>query len=258
MSIDACAALVEDGDPDRFAATMAAPPSVRQRLWPIYAYNLEVARAPWASSEPMIAEMRLQWWIDTVDAMGQGTQRPGHDVTTALAPLVSATDDLAALLVHMAEARRWEVWCDPFPDAAALTAHLADTAGTLMWAAAKVLNAPTSAEHTVRTFGTAAGLASWLRAVPALKAHGRHPLPDPSPEAIRMLAQTALDEIASVEAAQPAIPAHVVPALWPGWQARRVLAMAAEDPARVEKGTLATSEVVRRGGLLWKALRGTW
>ncbi len=47
MSLEACAALVERGDPDRHAAAMAAPPAARARLWPLYAFNLEGgARAP--------------------------------------------------------------------------------------------------------------------------------------------------------------------------------------------------------------------
>ena len=43
----ACAALVERGDPGRFRATMAAPLAARRVLFPLYAFNLEVARAPW-------------------------------------------------------------------------------------------------------------------------------------------------------------------------------------------------------------------
>ena len=61
MSIQACADLVHRGDPDRFAAIMAAPVGARERLFPIFAFNLEVARAPWVTAEAMIAEMRLQW-----------------------------------------------------------------------------------------------------------------------------------------------------------------------------------------------------
>ena len=197
MNATACAPLVEAGDPDRFLTVMAAPMPLRPRLWPLYAYNLEIARAPWASSEPMVAEMRLQWWIDTVEAMGRGTLRPGHEVTDGLAPLIAATEGLAPLLVRMAEARRWEVWRDPFADAAALGAHLDETAGTLMWAAARLLDAPRSAEEPVRAFGAAAGLAAWFRAVPALTALGRQPLPDTSPAAIGRLARNALDRIAA-------------------------------------------------------------
>jgi 15-cis-phytoene synthase len=57
MTVNACAALVQRGDPDRFAAVMAAPVEARARLFVIYAWNLEVARAPWVTSEPLIAEM---------------------------------------------------------------------------------------------------------------------------------------------------------------------------------------------------------
>ena len=103
MNATACAPLVEAGDPDRFLTVMAAPMPLRPRLWPLYAYNLEIARAPWASSEPMVAEMRLQWWIDTVEAMGRGTLRPGHEVTDGLAPLIAATEGLAPLMVK-------EIW----------------------------------------------------------------------------------------------------------------------------------------------------
>ena len=72
MSLQACADLVQRGDPDRFAAAMAAPVAARKVLFPLYAFNLEVARAPWVTEEPMIAEMRLQWWRDALGEIGGG------------------------------------------------------------------------------------------------------------------------------------------------------------------------------------------
>ena len=51
-ALAACAALVERADPDRFAATMAAPVAARARLWPLYALNIEVG--------PKGAEILLQ------------------------------------------------------------------------------------------------------------------------------------------------------------------------------------------------------
>ena len=55
---EACAEIVQRTDPERFAALMAAPVIDRPALAVLYAFNAEVARAPWASKEPMIAEMR--------------------------------------------------------------------------------------------------------------------------------------------------------------------------------------------------------
>ena len=130
MSLAACAEIVEKGDPGRFAATMAAPPAARARLWPLYAFNLEIARAPYASAEPLIAEMRLQWWVDAARAMTEGGGATG-DIARALAGVVAETGLPAGLLSGMAEARRWEVWREPFPDLAAFEDHIDTTSGKI-------------------------------------------------------------------------------------------------------------------------------
>ncbi|MGB3148450.1 MAG: squalene/phytoene synthase family protein [Paracoccaceae bacterium] len=222
----ACARLVEEGDPLRFAATMAAPVAARARLWPLYALNLELARAAYASNEPMICEMRLQWWLDQLAALGSGGRAEG-DVATALAPLIGPDGECAPallpLLTRMAEARRREIWREPFADKATLFTHLDETAAGLMWGAALLLGAAPAAEVSVRQFGCAAGLASWLRAVPALKEHGHQPLPDPAPEALADLAREGVQAIRSARTARHLLAAAAQPALWPGWQAGTVL-----------------------------------
>ena len=96
MSFDAdliaCAQLVEKGDPDRFTATMAAPVEARKVLFPIYAFNVEVAGAPWFTEEAMIAEMRLQWWRDAVEEIGEGKPPRAHEVVGPLAEVMGRAD----------------------------------------------------------------------------------------------------------------------------------------------------------------------
>lgn len=256
MSIDACAALVERGDPDRFLATMAAPPEAREPLWPLYAYNLELARAPWASREPMIAEMRLQWWIDTIDEIAAGRTPRAHEVAAPLADLMRRANLDPAALRGMAEARIWDVWHEPFADEAALLAHLDATAGNLMWLAAVALGAPPSAEATVRDFARGAGLAAWFRAVPEFVARSRHPLPAASDPA--MLARTGLAAIARARRNRSRVPRRAAPALFPGWLATTTLHAVQAAPASVATGLPLPSEFARRGGLLWRGLTGRW
>lgn len=251
------AQLVEAGDPDRFAATLAAPAAARPRLWPLYALNLEVARAPWASAEPLVAEMRLQWWIDAL----QGPAAPGadsHPLLAELAPLLREVAGLRPPLVALAEARRRECWRESFTEGAELAAYLDATAGNLMWAAALVLGAPARTEPVVRDFAWGAGLANWLRAVPALAARGLQPLPDASAPAVATLARTGLDRIAAARAARAALPGTVSPALFSGWLAPWVLARAAAEPERVAAGRLEPSEFRRRADLLRPAFSGRW
>jgi 15-cis-phytoene synthase len=127
-----------------------------------------------------------------------------------------------------------------------------------MWLAAKSLGAPDTAEQAVRNAGWATALARYLRAVPDLIARGRVPLPDTSPEAIPALAQTGLARLQAAQNARTTIPANAAPALYPAWQTKALLALAARDPARVLDGTLHQSEFARRGGLAWRGLTGRW
>ncbi len=250
-ALRAAAALVEAGDRDRFAATMALDPATRDRLWPLYAVNLEIARAPWASSEPVVAEMRLQWWIDALEALRDDGRAPQHEI----GPALLALRDQAGLLAAAAEARRWDCWREAFEDREAFDAYLDATAGNLVWAAARALGAPAELEARLRDAAWAAGLAAYLVAVPALAARGRVPLVDGRPAAVAALAEEGRARLARARAGGR-WPAAARAALLPGWQAEGVLERAARDPGRVVEGRLAPSEFARRAGLLRQVFTG--
>jgi len=255
MTTDACAALVERGDPDRFAAIMAAPPLVRARLWPIFAFNLEVARAPWLTQEPLIAQMRLQWWRDALEEIGAGGRVRAHEVVGPLAPLIREAGLPVALFDAVIVARHWDIEKAPFADEAAFAAHIDATAGNLLWLAALSVGAAPALEPAVRDAGFAAGLASWFQAVPELEARGRYPLPDGRPEAVKALAQTGLARLRHARRARFGV---AVPVMRTTWRAGDLLAQAARQPGRVADGTLGTSEFRRRGTLAVRTLLGRW
>ncbi len=243
------------GDPDRFLALMAAPPGARPLLLPLYAFNLEVARAPFVTPEPMIAEMRLQWWRDVLAELAEGKPPRAHEVAGPLAAIPNLPH---ALLDDLVEARRWDIGRDPFPDPATLVRHLDRTAGHLMWAAALALGAPAEAEPAVRDYATAAGLSTWFRAVPGYCALGRAPLPNSDPQAVADLARQGQRWLARARAARASVPRPVLPALLPGWQAAPLLLLAARDPDAVTDGRLALSEFGRKGRLLLQSVTGRW
>lgn len=252
MTLDACAALVERGDPDRFLAAMAAPVSARAKLLPLYALNLELARAPWVTKEPMIAEMRLQWWRDVV---AEPTPR-AHEVAGPVHGLIREANLPVAVFDRMIEARRWDIYSDPFADQAAMDAYLDDTAGGLMWLSALALGAAPKAEAAVRAFGWASGLASYLRAIPALAERGRVPMLDGRPQAVAQLALRGLIRVNEARKSASTISRTARPALLAGWQAEAVLKLAARDPQAVADDRLHLSEFKKRGTLLWQATTG--
>ena len=257
MTIAACAALVERGDPDRFAATMAAPPKARESLFPLYAFNLEVSRAPWVTQEHLIAEMRLQWWRDVVAAPASGAAL-AHEVAGPLHHLIHAKSLPIVTLDRLIAARRADIGQSPFATAADLADYLEDTGAGLMWLAAKALNAPDTAEEPARNAGWATALANYLHAVPVLVARGRVPLPDASPTAVAALAKTGLQRWQSAIGARKLVPRHAAPAFFPAWQTAALLLRAAKDPDSVLQGHLQLSEFTRRSGLAWRSLTGGW
>lgn len=237
--------MVERGDPDRFVATMAAPPQARESLWPLYAFNLEVARAPWVTAEPMIAEMRLQWWRDTV----QSDTGRAHEVAGPLHDLIRARSLPVPVLDRLIAARRWDIYKEAFADQAAFDSYLEDTSAGLLWLAARALGAPDSAEAPVRAIGWVQGLANFLRAVPELEAKGRIPLIDGRSEALQALARQGLQRLDQARGAAQAAGLGAV-ALIAAWQARPLLAQVARDPSRVARGQMGLSEFSRRVRLL--------
>lgn len=226
---------------------MAAPPAARRVLFPLYAFNLEVARAPWVTSEPMIAEIRLQWWRDALEEIAHGATVRRHEVVTPLADVLSAQG--ALLLDRLIQARRWDVYRDPFEDGAHFDDYIDATSGQLMLAAARALGVE-GHEDALRDVGYALGVANWLIAVPELEARGRIPLVDGRAEAVQALATSALGRLRAARSA----PKDARPVLLSAWRAGAVLKAAKADPARVGQGRLTGSEFARRGSLLWKSL----
>ena len=250
----ACAQLVERGDPDRFAAAMAAPPRARAVLFSIYAFNIEVSPAPWVTQETMIAEMRLQWWRDALEEIRSGGPVRRHEVVTPLARVLDGQG--AELLDALTEVRRWDIYRDPFGDMAHFRDYLAKTSGNLLLAAARALGPVPDA--VVRDAGYALGVANWLRAVPTLEQAGRVPLVEGTADAVRDLAQEGLNSLVQARARRKNIPADARPAFLPMWQVGPILRMAVRDPARVADGTLELSPFRCRLGLMRTAITGLW
>lgn len=247
----ACAALVERGDPDRFLAMMAAPPGARPALAVLYAFNLELARAPWVTAEPLVARMRLQFWRDVVD---EADEPRAHEVAGPLAALIRERTLPVRLFEAMISAREAEVEGTHLDSVAALRGYVTGTSGALMALAVRALGGV--ADPVAQGYGVAQGMANYLRAVPALMAAGRPALPPGGDEGIEELAGWGILELERARLKRAEVPAPARPALLAAWRARAALARAAVRPGAVAEGGLEGSEFARRGRLIWASILG--
>lgn len=249
MSVNACALIVQKGDPDRFLATMAAPVAARAALFAIYAFNVEVARAPWASQEPLIAEMRLQWWADALDEIASGAQVRRHEVTEPLAQVLDA--DSATLLMASVQARRRDAHREALTSHHDLEAYLSETSGTIHVVATRALGGH-AVDGWSNLVGTALGLSNYLLAVPELLRRGQNPLPPMSDAEFGKLLTTNITNLTG-RASQTNTAARMVDLA--AWRARGVLRRAMADQTAIVDGRLGGSEFARRAGLLWQSFR---
>ena len=253
-SFDACEYLVKSGDPDRFLSTQAATPQGCARLMAVYAVNLEIARAPWASQEPLVAQMRLRWWGDAIADIYRGKTNDSHEILPALRYLIFDHNLPHYLFETLIEARHFDIFSDAHESPEAFNSYINATAGTVMELAARVLNAGPTAFPVIRDFAYGAGVAALLRAAPELIARGRNPLPGD----VASIVSTAQQKISAARRQRHAIVREVRPALLAGWRADATLSEAVNRPESVTAGLLVESPARRMATLRWRRGTGRW
>jgi phytoene synthase len=164
--IDLCAREVRSHDHDRYLTVLFAPRARRGSLMALYAFNLELARIRESVREPMMGEVRLQWWREAIDGIHTGriAARPGVRALAA----ASVGEGLPRHLMHrLIDGRAQDLGDAPLDDLAALREYAAATSGSLVELALHILGAADSTSREVgRDAGIAWAIAGLIRAIP--------------------------------------------------------------------------------------------
>jgi 15-cis-phytoene synthase len=175
MASDAVMAAARAGEPDRFVAALLAPAAVRNDLLALAAFSAELRRIPDSVTEPMMGEIRLQWWRDTIAAASGPT---GYPIADALLAVIAKHNLPRDLLEATTEARAFDLYDDPMPDRAALDGYLHKTEGLVFDLAHRVLTGQAAPPGAILAASGGYGLARLLADVPRwLLQRRRHPLP---------------------------------------------------------------------------------
>src|ERR1700724_581966 len=86
------AALVRRHDRDRYQTVLFAPAARREALFALYAFNYEIARVRESVREPMLGQIRLQWWREAIAAVYAGAPPRRHAVVEPLSVAIRARD----------------------------------------------------------------------------------------------------------------------------------------------------------------------
>lgn len=125
-------------DPDRMRVARLADPDIRDRLFALYAFHAELAKIPELVSEPMMGQIRYQWWRDCLNEIyGAGPVR-AHEVTTPLAEMVAQSGISRFLLDRIIDGRERDLDPTPFNTIKAATDYADATSGALAQAAVMI------------------------------------------------------------------------------------------------------------------------
>jgi phytoene synthase len=153
---------VRKGDPDRWLASrFISETGRREDIIVLYAFDLELARAPRVTTSALTAEIRLAWWSEVLDEIYVGGAVRAHPVAQALASVITAHDLEKAPLEAMISARCQALFT-PMADRDGALIWADEVAGSTAWLAARILD-PVVPEATVRLVGRVTGLAMLQR-----------------------------------------------------------------------------------------------
>ncbi len=175
---DDARAAARAGDPERYLAALLSPAEVQDDLLALAAFGAEIARIPHLVTEPMMGEIRLQWWRDILPGLAEDAVT-GNPVADALGLCVRRHGLPQGLILGMLDARAFDLYADPMPDEQTFRAYLAKSEGALIELSLRVLGGwpPGTAASAIVETGQAVGLVRVLASLPAMLAKGRCALP---------------------------------------------------------------------------------
>ena len=231
-----------------------APAAGREALFALYAFNYEIARVRESVTQPMLGQIRLQWWRENIAAAFEGGAIRHHPVMEPLAATIREFGLTRDHFDRLIDARETDLADEPAASLSALENYAEGSSSQLIYLALEVLGArgPAATEAGLHV-GIAYSLAGLLRAMPFHARAGRQFIPADiaargglseqdyralrSTPALRSataeLADTASRHLSLARAHRGRIPRSALPGLLPAVVAHRSLLRlkrAAYDP----------------------------
>ena len=126
------------GEPDRYLAALLAPPPARLHLLALAAFSSELANVSAAvTREPVMGEIRLQWWRDS---LAPGVAPTGNPIADALRAAIAEASLPRPVLLDVIDAHALDLNPQPLESDADLDAYLQRTEGALFGLAARILD----------------------------------------------------------------------------------------------------------------------
>jgi phytoene synthase len=271
-----CEDQLRRNDKDRWLASLFVPAEFRPHIHALYAFSLEIARVGDAVSEPLLGEIRLQWWRDVIEGTNPG-EANASPVGAAMLDTIARVDLPKAPLLKLIDARlSRDIYGDLIESTDALESYAEATCTNLFRLAMLILGGKEASAGfgAVGHAGIAYGITGLMRALPWHFARGQVYVPNEtlakqgvrreeliagqvSPQAHAALAELrafARVHLNGFAASLPSLPENLRPALL-GVALCEPHLKAMEKPGYEPLKTIVELPQWKRQWILWRAAR---
>ena len=259
------AALVRRHDRDRFQTVLFAPAARREALFALYAFNYEIARVRETVTQPVLGQIRLQWWRENIAAAFEGGVTRHQPVVEALTATIRQLLLTREHFDRLIDARESDLADEPLENLVALENYAEATSSRLVYLALGALGADTPAAiEAGRHIGIAYALAGLLRSARFHAGSGRRLISVEfnknldTPGKVAELRQIASQHLEAARGLVGAISRQALPALLPAVIARQSLARLKRAGHNVYDAAIAAPDPLQvwrlAAAMLWKRL----
>ncbi|WP_336287843.1 phytoene/squalene synthase family protein [Bartonella sp. CB60] len=134
-----CLDILRATDRDRYMSVLFAPKKKRSALAALYAFNAEISRVRESVHDPLIGEMRLRWWYDSI-ANGEIRNSERNPILNDLFTAISLFNLPKADFLRYCDAQILDLYKDPIATIHDLEAYCNKTTSIILKLSCQILD----------------------------------------------------------------------------------------------------------------------
>ncbi|WP_455481170.1 phytoene/squalene synthase family protein [Bartonella sp. B12(2025)] len=177
-SLPYCLNILRAMDRDRYISVLFAPKKKRRALAALYAFNVEVARIRESVHDPLIGEMRLRWWYDSI-ANGEMQNSKNNPILSDLFTAMTLFNLPKIAFLRYCDAQISNLYHNPIATLHDLEFYCGETASIILQLSCHILDPDAAQDFTnvCEYGGIAQGLSGVLRLLSFMQSRYQYYLP---------------------------------------------------------------------------------
>ncbi|WP_019219640.1 phytoene/squalene synthase family protein [Bartonella florencae] len=165
-------------DRDRYISVLFAPKKKRRALAALYAFNVELSRIREIVHDPLIGEIRLRWWYDSI-AHGEMQENKNNPILNDLFSAITLFNLPKTAFLRYCDAQILDLYHHPIEMLHDLECYWNETASIILQLSCQILNPDGAQDFTdaCKHGGIAQGLSGVLRLLSFMQSRYQYYLP---------------------------------------------------------------------------------